>query len=447
LLLAPWVALFGRNVVALKLFSVVLAVGSVAVFSLLARRIMPPVAWAGLTLAAALNPVIVDYSHWVLSEIAFLFFSMLSLYLLVHSEERRKAAGWKQNRWFWLGVLSLSFTAHIRTIGLGFAIAGFAYYALRRNWATLAVFTLAVSLLMAPWMVRNRIARQDIEDGGYAHQLLLKNPYNPELGTVGVAGLAGRVARNIRIYGAGELARVVLGSESAQRWSVSVKIVSIIFSILVLAGLVDRIVRGPGFLEIYFLVYIGVVLLWPEAWSDVRFVMPVVPLMLLYSAGGVEAAIRLAGSGGSIAGRPAAAAALVLALAGLGAQVKRMPGNLSMIGGYLEGDRYAGYPAAWRHLFEAADWVIENTPDSSVVTVRKPRLFYLHTGRKVDGYPFTTDRDSVYRSIRRTDYVVIDAVSGTTARYLVPAVREHMDRFQVVFALKDPVTAVLELKR
>ncbi len=444
LLLSPAVWLFGRNVVVLKLFSIALAVGSVAIFSALAGRLLPPAAWAGLTLAVALNPVIVDYSHWVLSEIAFLFFSLLSLYLMLRSEEPASAG--KYGRWFWLGVLSLAFTAHIRTIGLGFAVAGFAYYGLRRCWVRLAVFTVAVSLLLAPWMIRNRLVTQG-ENAGYANQLLLKNPYTPEEGTVGVAGLAGRVLRNVKIYAGGELARVVLGSELVSGKNAAIVTVSVLCALLILTGLAAGLAGGPGFLEVYVMVYLSVVLLWPEAWSDVRFLMPVVPLLLFFLVRGVELAARLVSSTASAAGYPAAAAALVLATVGLGCQLTRVPENLSMIGRYLDGDPYAGYPINWRRLFEAADWVAENTPESSVITVRKPRLFYLHTGRKVNGYPFTTDRDSVFVEISRTDYVVIDAVSGTTYRYLVPAVQEHSADFKVEFVKQNPLTAVLKVLR
>jgi len=412
LLLSPLVWLFGRSVAALKLFSIVLAMGSVAVFSLLAMRLLPPAAWAGLTLAVALNPVIVDYSHWVLSEIAFLFFSLLSLYLMLRSEEPGSRG--KFGRWFWLGVLSLAFTAHIRTIGLGFAVAGVAYYALCRSWKRLLVFVAAVAVLLAPWMIRNKAARTG-EDRGYAYQLLLKNPYTPEEGTIGVAGLPGRALRNLKIYAGGELSRVVLGSEAVREKNALIAALSALCALLILAGLAARLAAGPGLIEVYLLVYLGVVLLWPEAWSDVRFLMPVVPLLLLYLAGGVQLAVRTVRPGVSAAGAPAAAAGLVLALTGLGAQFTRM--------------------------------LKETTPESSVVTVRKPRLFYLHTGRKVNGYPFTTERDSVFAEISRTDYVVVDAVSGTTYRYLIPAVQEHKESFKVVFTLRDPLTAVLEVKR
>ena len=63
LLLAPFSALFGRNLIVFKLISLVFTIGSVALFSLLIRSRFVPLIWATLTLAIALNPEIVHYSH------------------------------------------------------------------------------------------------------------------------------------------------------------------------------------------------------------------------------------------------------------------------------------------------------------------------------------------------------------------------------------------------
>ncbi|MEA1997369.1 MAG: phospholipid carrier-dependent glycosyltransferase [Gemmatimonadota bacterium] len=444
LLLAPLIALAGRSVVLLKLFSVLMAVGSVAVFSRLLRRISPPLVWAALTLAAALNPVIVEYSHGILSEIVFLFFSLLALCLLLESEEEEQG---RMGKKFWMALIAVAFTAHIRSAGAGFVIAVFVYYALRRRWRTLAVFTLSMVLLLSPWMIRNRIVRQD--DSGYVGQLFMKNPYAPEEGAAGVSDLAVRFIENVGIYSGSEVGRVILGTVGFSREDLLVKIVSITAAILLVAGLIGRLAGGVRVLEVYLIVYFGVVLIWPEVWSDVRFILPVAPLILYYTVQGAVLAGRLAARGlkKESFSAVAAAAALAIALTGLTVQLKRLPDNTGMLGKFLRGDRYAGYPVNWRYLYESADWVRENTPETSVVTVRKPRLFYLHTGRRVDGYPFTTDTDSVLARICATDYVVIDAVSGTTYRYLVPAVQKDPGRFKMVFRRERPFTGVLEVVR
>lgn len=440
LLLAPIVALFGRSFLTLKAFSVLMSLGTVLFFALLARRLVDKKTWAVLSLAVGVNPVIVDYSHWVLSEGTFLFFSTLSLYFLIRAESVERE---RFGTLFWLAVVSLAFTAHIRSIGVAFAAAGGVYYLVRRKWRRLIVFGLAMGLLLAPWMVRNRLVGES--DAGYGSQLLMKNPYSPELGTVSPGDMVARVWKNVVIYGSGEMGRVVFGSESGWARSGPGRALSLVASLLVLAGLGRRMRRGFGILEAYFLVYLAIVLLWPEAWSDVRFIVPVIPLLLLYLSEGAGLVASLPARGDDIAVRAAAwTAAAVISISGA-AQLARAPENFKMLADYAHGDRYAGYYPNWRTFFEAADWVKANTPEDAVVTVRKPSLFHVWTGRKVDGYPFSTDPDTVLSSVFRTDYVIIDQVSGTTYRYLVPAVQKMPERFRAVFQTGEPVTWVLEV--
>jgi len=440
LLLAPLVAVAGADFVVLKFLSVAFAVASVGLFSLLLRRIFPPLPGALLSFAVALNPVVVEYSHWVLSEGAFLFFSLLSLYLLLDAEQQKHSAF---TRKFWLALVAVGFTAYIRTVGLGFGIAAVVYFAIGRRWRTLAIFALGLAVLLGPWMIRNHLVRSS--HSGYVSQLFMKNPYTPEAGTVGVGDLVARFAENVKIYAGSQVARVLVGSMAFKLGGKLILFISLAASMFFLLGLFHRIRQKLTILEVYVLVYTAIVLLWPQVWSDVRFLMPIVPLILLYL---IEGAMLL---GGVLPGRetrdvPAGAAAALLVIGlGLGAQLALVPDNLDMLGRYLKGDRYAGYPANWRNLFMAGDWIRQNTPRQSVITVRKPRLFYLHTGRKVDGYPFTTNTDSVLARITATDYVVIDAVSGTTYRYLIPAVRKAPERFKLVYNTRDPFTGVLEV--
>jgi len=440
LMLAPLVALFGPNVLVLKGFSILFSLGVVLLFSLLARRLIPPLPWAALTVAVAVNPVVVEYSHWILSEIAFLFFSILTLYLMVRAEEDKHR---RFGPYFCAGILILAFTVHIRTIGISFAIAGFAYLAFRRSWRRLAFFTLAMALLLAPWMIRNKIVSK--QGRSYGQWLLLKNPYSPEEGSIKFYELSGRALKNLKIYSLGEMSRVVLGPVVLSVRGTVTAAVAGIFSLLVVLGLVRNLLRGFRLLEMYVIVYLGVVLIWPEVWSDVRFIMAIVPFFMLYMADGVAFAAGWRSAKLFHAGVAQAVALSLVALLGLGVQLWLVPGNLNMIGRCLRGDRYAGYHPAWRNLFQAGDWIRENTPEESVITVRKPHLFYLHTRRRVEDYPFTTDTDSVLTRITATDYVVVDAVSGTTYRYLIPAIQKVPERFKLVYRLDKPFTGVLEV--
>ncbi len=80
-----------------------------------------------------------------------------------------------------------------------------------------------------------------------------------------------------------------------------------------------------------------------------------------------------------------------------------------------------------------------------MIVNRKPRIFYWISRRRGDLYPYSSDPDVVLAGIEETGagYVVIDQISGTTARYLVPAVEAHRDRFEVLYAEGEPTTWVL----
>ncbi|MCE5270285.1 glycosyltransferase family 39 protein [bacterium] len=442
LLLAPLVALAGVNFVVLKLLSVAFSLLSVFLFHRIMKCNTTPVIAAAATLCFALNPVLVDFSHWVLSEEAFLCFSLLALYFL--TEATRGGGEVRFGRTFWLAVVCLAFTAHIRSIGVAFVGGGMLYFMVRRQWKALAVFFLAVAALMAPWTIRNHLV--STENSAVASAFMMIDPYKPELGTITAADLARRIMHNISTYGGFDSARVVLGSESLWALSVPAVFLAVVVSLLVVTGLLGRIVKhGMGLLEAYFSFFLCIVLVWPDAWSDVRFIMPLIPLMLFYLATAVELIVGLVRPWRKRATVAAAVALLAVAALSLSAQVVRIPFNLRMLTAWSSGNRYAGYPPNWRRFFEAADWIRDNTPATAVVSSRKPRLVYLWSNRRVVGYPFTTDTEAVMAEVTQADYVILDNVSGTTDRYLIPALKKHQNQFKIVHRTAAPPTWVLEV--
>ena len=175
LLLSPLIALFGQNILLLKFFSVLLAAASVLLFCVLIRPLTVPLYWLSLCATFAVNPLLAAYSHLILSEVPYLFFSLLSLWLLQRSETENSNT---VNKWFWLAILCLGFTAHIRSIGLALPLAAAASLALRRHWRRLTLFSLSLALLLLPWMGRNYAVVDD--HAGYGQQFLLKYSYDPE---------------------------------------------------------------------------------------------------------------------------------------------------------------------------------------------------------------------------------------------------------------------------
>lgn len=436
-LLAPLVLLFGRNFVVLKLLSVVLTTGSVFLFCRYARRGRDPVAWFAVALAFAVSPGVIDYSRWMLSEAPFLLFTLLTLWQLDRDRDEEGAG-----RHFWLALLSAVIGFYVRSIGALLLAAGSLTYLARRKWRKFLIHGVVGAGLTIPWLVRNRLAEGTATP--YLEEFLLSNVYNPEAGHLGVSGMVGRFFENGWLYASRELPRALAGSDSTWAGALPVVALALATTFLALIGLARALRRRPGAPELYAVLTCVAIMLFQTSVNDVRYLVPLIPLILVYAADGAGVVAR-ASRNLLPPSFPILVTGVLAALA-LGAQTARIPANLDMLTRYAAGDPYAGYHSAWRRFFEAAEWVKTNTPPDASVTVRKPRLFNALADRRTLVYPFSSDPDSVLRAVRETDYVIVDAIHATTSRYLVPALDHEPDLFQVAHQTQPPTTWILGVR-
>lgn len=444
---------------AYKLFS--LACTSAAVWLLYRvgrRRFSTRTALAAAFLFA-LNPVLLEYSHWVLSEAFFLAAVLVSLAAYAGlpagtdgpspPTETSTAGGRLSERhrsvppasWIvGLGAALLAFL--VRTAGLPLLLGVLVFHAARREWRRLGASTILVLLVAGGWIVYGQVAGGS---EGYLDQLLLRNPYRPAAGSVGLAGLVERGAVNLWTY----VSAVLPGSLTGQRlqggaggtWTT---LLGLAVAGLALAGWLAKGRDRLGVTELFTFFYVGLIAVWPEVWTDRRFLLPVLPLLLLYAAGAVERA----GKRWDLPGRRALAGvtAAVLAVPALHSAGTRAPERLRCLQAYRAGSPCV--PGPWKSFLDAARWSRDELPPDSVVVNRKPRIFYWISGHRGRVYRFTSEPELLLEDLQRAgaDYVVVDQISGTTARYLVPAVRAHPDRFGLVHEEGTPPTYVLRFR-
>ena len=437
-LLAPLVGLFGRNYVVLKMLSVLFTAGSVLVFCQFARRGREPLLWFCLALAFAVSPGVIDYSRWMLSEAPFLFFTLVALWGLQEDQQQSRIG-----RPFVLGLLAAVASYYVRSVGAVLLAGASLCYLLQRQWRKFLVHGVAGGALTIPWLVRNRLVTGTTTP--YLEVFRLKNVYSPDAGYLDLPGMVGRVFENGWFYLVRELPRALVGSDSAWSGNVLVGCVAVLVAGLALLGLFRALRERPSGADFYVILSCAAILLFQSSVNDVRYLIPLIPLILVYATDGAGAIANRIGRAAWLSPLPVCLATLLTVLA-LGAHADRIPGNVEMVARYNAGDRYAGYSPGWRNFFEAARWVETNTPADVVVTIRKPRLFNALANRRVKVYPFTTDTDSVLQVVRATDLVLIDAIFPTTGRYLVPALQSEPESFLVVHQTEAPVTWVLSVR-
>ncbi len=418
-----WVTgMLGGGLVAFKISSALFTTASVALAFLLGRTRL---GWQGaLAVAApfALSPVLLYYSHWVLAEAPFVALSLLGLWA---AERGNNSAGW----------LALAFVAALlayltRAAGFPLLLALLLALAWRKEWRRLSFAGAAVAVVVSSWWLWTRLA------GAYPSRLLLVNPFDPNLGYVGPGGLLARTVNNVRVYTVDVLPQSLAGASAG-----GMNLLALIAGLLIVALALVAWVRGirqVRALELFVALYAGTIFLYPEILTDRRFLLPMLPALLLLAAAGIIWCFEFARFKRPTWTIPVVAGLLVL-LAVPG-HVRSVSYNQDCMRVYRQGDPLACYPPPWRAFVEAADWVAAYTAEDVVVINSKPRLFYLFSGRVGALYPLTSDDDEMlsYLDEIGAHYIVIAGLSPTSSHYLIPVIRSVADRFAVEHTVGDP---------
>ena len=192
---------------------------------------------------------------------------------------------------------------------------------------------------------------------------------------------------------------------------------------LAAAGFIRRLRTGPSVAEFYAVLYMVPLLLYSSG-ANVRYILPIYPLLLLYCA---EALTSLSGLMRPGIRRPAFAALGVLLVAGAAA-------NVAAAARAPEPD---GPETVSFH--EAAAWIRNNIAPGEVVISWNPRVVALYTERLSAYYRPVSDPALFgdYLEELNAKWVLAFPRSESDSRWLSPYVRSHPDRFETAWRNMD----------
>lgn len=427
LMLAPLEWLAPGNWAAMNWLVVLFFAASVPVVYLLARQPLGRLPALLVALWSATLPLLLDFAHQVMSEIPYLFFSLLSLWLIERS--LKEEGDLKRNYWFIGGFAAMMWAYYVRSAGIVLVGAIFLYLLLKRRFRQALILGGGAVLVALPWSLRNSAIGSE---GSYFKQLISVNPYFPEQGTIDLAGLLERVQYNAGAYLSRILPQIFWPTETEGGAPlVSAVLVGLVFYAAIVC------IRGQQhlLLPLYAGLYVAMVLMWPSQWTDARFLAPLTPVLIFLA---VLAAADL------LERRPH------LRLAGTVLAGTLLAGVLVLNVGALNRLAQAGasdYPPAWRNYYAAGQWLKANTPPDAVISCRKDYWLYIVADRPCMVYPFK-EPAAVLASLEenKVDYVVVDQLGfSSTPRFLVPAIQQYPERFEVVWQQPGPDTFVLRL--
>ncbi|MEP2773673.1 MAG: glycosyltransferase family 39 protein [Fulvivirga sp.] len=427
------IALFlGGSIFIVKLMNGLLLLGSIyIIYELTAHLLQSEKLAFVIALLVTLNSHILYYSSIMMSEVPFLFFSGLSLLLFIKADKNYLSI----KNYFMIGALLAMIVAYyIRSLGVALLAGYLLFFILERKWKPTLIYFGGLVIGVLPWFIRG----QKLGGGSYLKQLTLINPYQPNLGQADFGDFVDRFFTNFERYITWEIPSVLFpikqpqyGSEpTTGEWFVGLIVLALMFYGIFQVGKYKWLFMG------YLLATFGILMIWPSVWIGVRFIVPMVPILLI----GLFNALYIFISKVSLASGKKSFNPLLLLIF--------IFFSISPVNALNEQAK-ASYSPAWKNYFSMAKWVNRNLDDGVVVSCGKPALFYLEAETFTMRYKFAQNPAELIKDLeeKQVDYVVVDQVYGNTFRYLVPAIRQYPNRFEQVLHLQNPDTYLLKFKR
>lgn len=182
----------------------------------------------------------------------------------------------------------------------------------------------------------------------------------------------------------------------------------VLFLAMAMAGLLKRITTRVEFVDIFFLLYLVILMVFPNNASAFRLMVPVSFLLLLYVATGLRSLSVLP----SVSGKLKAAFLGILMLAFY------MPGIRDIIS-----TKYVIMAGPQKAETEQAfDYIRENVPENATVMFIKPRALSLYAERTGFADPSVTDMTKFHKQVidAGVNYFLLnnDISSETSKRYI-----------------------------
>jgi len=377
-----------------------------------------------------LNSHMLLYATMLMSEMSFILLSFFCIYLVLNADLENNLF---RKPHLYLILISLVGSYYIRSTGLALFAGLILYFVINKYWKAAVFISIGFITLATPWIIRG----QKLGGSSYIKPLVMINPYRAELGNADMADYLNRIIANLSRYITREIPNSslpfikvnYLSDIGPLEWLIGLPVLA-----LIVYGLYKLGRRGLVIIN-YLVTTFGILLIWPEVWTGVRFVLPVVPLLFFALIMGVYYGMNyiLSRFKSSLSFNM-----LILLVFGItfiaSIQSIHMKSKID-------------YPNAWKNYFKAAGWFKRNNIKDAVVICRKPMLFHINSGTYTSTFKYSKDEKEVLDDLNRkqTDYVVLDNLGyRQTYEYLFPVINNQKENFQSVFKLENPDTYLLK---
>lgn len=418
------------SIFAFKVINGILLLISLFVFYRITRRLTKnQLLSIVLSVLVLLNAHVLEYSTIMMSEILFILFQLLSVYFLIKWHEESYKV---KSLYAIFLILTLISLIYIRTIGITMLGASVLFILFSKKYLSGILVLGFTFLALLPWQMRS----SSLGGSSYVKSLFRVNPYDSQSGKMKTADWGNRIKMNSVRYLSKEIPSSIfpnlkivyrdpktreIAPSSGSQWFLGIFIILLTF-----LGIISLKKYRWLFLFIFgsnLLVY----MLWPEVWFGIRFILPMIPLIMLFSVLGVIFILeKIFRKNENLRHSPYLALSFGLLF------IPQMKGIIK-----LHEKAEAPHPKNWANYIDIAEWSRENLTDA-VISTRKSGIFYVSSGHHTVGFLSTYNREDFldYFNENGVTHVVIENLGfSQTHKYLLPVVKSDPQQFKIVKSL------------
>jgi hypothetical protein len=430
-LLAVTMVFFGENIPILKILNGILYLLSlILLYIIIEKSTKDSILAFSIALLLTFNPGLLRFSTILMSEVPFLFFMMLTIYLVIRFD--RDNLSWKSI--YFAGIILSTITAYyFRTAGISLLISIGIHWLIQKKWKLVAIYLSGLFVLYLPWIIRNSI--HGIK-GRYMGSIMAINPWRPEEGNIGsVSEFLSKMKTNLFDTVLKGFPETLFNFYPFKDLSSESMVIIGVTTLLIILFGIWKLSKINYLILFLILGNIGIFMLW-HGGNGVRYVWTITPFLILGFFYGIIQLFRL------FVTFKNQRVYSYLSLLMLFLFIPYKPQLQSM----HENAQKKGNPA-YQNYFKIAKEIKHMEDQDVIVTSRKPGMFHFYSNVFVNNYKYTLDLEEQISFLKRngTDYVVLEQLGySSTNRYLYPVVQRYPNKFKVIKHIKNPDTYLLK---
>jgi hypothetical protein len=424
------VMLFPGSYLALNALVAALALLAHAAAFVLLRKKVSSVRAAVCVLLSLASTLIFHNSTLLLSDVPYFFWSVVALAVAEHLSERQST---RAQQLILAVIVWIACMTRIAGVTLVAAIAAYSLISPQRKGArrNLLVLMLLVALTIALWEARS------LHLGTSYLKLTLQNePWVDEAGYASPLGLLRKFYHNLDDYGA--IGDILTDGIFPARWTFIRLLARGMALGLFFLGLAYSMRRRITVTSIYCAIYLLVCGAY-FTYIDVRFFVPIMPLLFHYELVGghailAQARLRLRGLAPTIARVGLAVYVACFVCTGTARMLRAVPGEHSSPFGACPIKYVQNYD-----LQRLALWLRDNSAADETYVCQHADLVGYITEREGYNFPFSADPDKVVDALegKQVTYVLADKKKEMVQQFLLPAIKAYPDRFTLIQEEED----------